>query len=654
VLTISGLCYRVGGRHGRALLDEANAQIPDRARVGLVGRNGAGKSTLLDLIRGRLLPDRGDVFLPKGCRIGFLAQEAPGGTANALDTVLAADRERSRLMAELQRDGVAPLRIAEIEARLDEIDARSAPARAARILAGLSLDQAMQARPLDELSGGWRMRVALAAVLFAEPDLLLLDEPTNHLDLEAALWLERHLRRYRHSFVLVSHDRQLLNAATTTTLHLANGKLTLYSGGFDQYLRARREAAERRAVMARRQQQERERLQRFIDRFRYKASKARQAQSRVKALARLEPVATIAEEAPPALRLPQPPELNPPLISLERVSTGYAPGQPVLSRLDLRLDPDDRIALLGANGNGKTTFARLLAGRLAPFSGRLTRSPKVTCGFFAQHQIEELRPEASAFDHLATLLPDSPPEAVRTRLGGFGFGQDKALVPVRDLSGGERARLTLALVTHDAPALLILDEPTNHLDMETREALVAALGDYGGAVVLVTHDWHLVELVADRLWLVESGTVRPFDGDLEDYRRRLLLGREEREERKELAPADGRAVANPSGGGGRDPRRAGRRVAAERRTALEPLRRKARQAEAAAARLGAERQALDRQLAAPGAFGGSGAALADALKRRAELLRQIAAAEAEWLAAESELERLMQPAADPLVAAAVR
>jgi ATP-binding cassette subfamily F protein 3 len=633
MLTISGLTYRVGGRHGRALFNEANASIPEGAKLGLVGRNGAGKSTLLDLIRGRLLPDQGDIFLPRGCRIGFLAQEAPGGSASALDTVLAADKERSRLLAELDggldANGPAPLRIAEIEDRLVEIGARAAPARAARILAGLGLDAAMQAQPLSELSGGWRMRVALAAILFAEPDLMLLDEPTNHLDLEAALWLENYLRRYRHSFVLVSHDRQLLNAATTTTLHLDNAKLTLYSGGFDQFLRARREAATRQAALARQQQKQRAHLQEFVDRFRAKASKARQAQSRMKALARLEPVALITDAAPPVLRLPQPPALNPPIISLDHVSTGYAAGRPVLSRLDLRLDPDDRIALLGANGNGKTTFARLLAGRLAPLSGQMTRSPKLTCGFFAQHQIEEMRPDASAYDHLAALLPDSPPEALRTRLGGFGFGQDKAFVPVRELSGGERARLNLALVTHDAPALLILDEPTNHLDMETREALLEALGEYSGAVVLVSHDWHLVELVADRLWLVEDGTVRPFDDDLEAYRRRLT----ERDA----------AVDEPNGAAaGRDPRRSARKGGAERRLLLQPLRQTARHAEAAAARLAAEQHALDKKLAAPGAFGGEGAALADALKRRAELARLIAEAEAQWLVAETAIEQFRE------------
>jgi ATP-binding cassette subfamily F protein 3 len=629
MLTISGLTYRVGGRHGRALLNEANVQIPDGSKLGLVGRNGAGKSTLLDLIRGRLLPDTGDVFVPRGWRIGFLAQEAPGGEATPFDTVLAADNERAALLRELER-GPGPLRIAEIEARLDEIGARSAPARAGRILAGLGLDAEMQQRPLSELSGGWRMRVALAAVLFSEPDLLLLDEPTNHLDLEAALWLERFLRRYRHTIVLVSHDRQLLDAATTATLHLDRGKLTLYSGGFEKFLRARREAAARQAVLARRQQQQRERLQGFIDRFRAKASKARQAQSRMKALARLDPVALIEDAPPPVLRLPTPPELSPPLLALERASVGYEPGRPVLSRLDLRLDPDDRIALLGANGNGKTTFARLLAGRLEPLSGRVTRSPKLTCGFFAQHQIEEMRPDKSAFDHLAALLPDTLPETVRARLGGFGFGQEKALFPVRELSGGERARLNLALVTHDAPSLLILDEPTNHLDMETREALVAAIAEYNGAVVLVSHDWHLVELVADRLWLVEGGTVRPFDDDLEAYRRRLLA-------REDAAPERGNGASGPGDG-----RRLARRDAAERRSALVPLRRKSREAEQMATRLAAEQRALDTRLAAPNAFRGDGPALGDALKRRAELARLIAAAEAEWVEAESAIERITQ------------
>ena len=625
MLTISDVTYRVGGKRGRALLDHANAYIPEGVKLGLVGRNGIGKSTLLDLIRGRLLPDDGDIILPQGYRIGFLAQEAPSGEATPLATVLAADRERARLMAELDR-GAAPERIAEIEARLGEIGARAAPARAARILAGLGFDAAMQESPIDELSGGWRMRVALAAVLFAEPDLLLLDEPTNHLDMEAALWLERYLRRYRHSFILVSHDRQLLNAATTSILHLEAGKLTLYSGNFDAYLRARGAAKARQAAVAKRQDAQRRHMQEFVDRFRHKASKARQAQSRLKALAKLEPVALIEEVPPIELRLPEPASLRPPLITLDKASVGYAEDKPVLSGLDLRLDPDDRVALLGANGNGKTTFARLLAGRLPAMSGQVTRPSKLVTGFFAQHQIEEMGPDESAYDHLAALLPNLNEEGVRARLGAFGFGQDKAFVPVSALSGGERARLNLALVTHDSPGLLILDEPTNHLDMETRESLVEALAAYSGAVVLVSHDWHLVELVADRLWLVDNGSVKPFDGDLDAYRQRL----EERD-----AAEEERAAKS----GQRDPKRHARREAAQVRLALEPLRRESRRAEEMAARLAAEQQALDRELAAPNGFGGGSPALAEALKKRAELGRRIAEAEAQWLAAEEALER---------------
>ena len=620
MLSLSEVTYRVGGRTGRRLLDRASARIWEGSKVGLVGRNGAGKSTLLDLIRGVLQPDDGTIELPRGCRIGFLAQEAPSGAATPLETVLAADRERTRLLAEREA-GAEPLRIAEIETRLVEIAAHSAPSRAARILAGLGLDQRMQGEPMGELSGGWRMRVALAAILFAEPDLLLLDEPTNHLDLEAALWLEGFLCNYRRTLILVSHDRHFLNTATTLTLHLERGKLTLYSGGFDAYMRARTEAARRLEVMAQRQQAERQRLQAFVDRFRAKASKARQAQSRVKALARLEPITLSAAEPPPRIRFPDPPDLRPPLLALDRVSVGYVPGKPVLSRLDLRLDPDDRIALIGANGNGKTTLARLLAGRLTPFSGEVSRPARLACGFFAQHQIDEMRPEASPFDHLAALMPDASPETIRARLGSFGFGQDKAFLPVADLSGGERARLNLALVTHHAPALLILDEPTNHLDIESREVLVQAINEFAGAVVLVSHDEHLLELIADQLWLVADGTVRPFDGDLEDYRRLVL---------ERGGPVDS-PRSNGTGG-----RREARRRAAERRRELDPLRQQARLAEETVARLTREREALDRALVKQQ---GDGISPAEALKRRAEIVRLIERAETDWLAAAEAIER---------------
>src|SRR6516162_8592752 len=616
MLTLSGLTYRIGGR---ILLDQASAQIAEGSRVGLVGRNGVGKSTLLDLIRGALQPDGGAIELPRGHRIGFLAQEAPDGETTPLATVLAADSERTMLLAE--RDTRAePLRVAEIEARLVEIEA-SAPSRAARILAGLGLDEAMQRQPLNELSGGWRMRVALAEILFAESDLLLLDEPTNHLDLEAALWLERFLRNYRRTLILVSHDRRFLNAVTTFTLHLERGRLTAYSGGFDAFLRARTEAARRLEILARRQSDERERLRAFVDRFRAKASKARQAQSRLKALARLEPIVLSVEEAPPRIAFPEPLHLRPPLITLERAAVGYVAGKPVLSRLDLRLDPDDRIALLGANGNGKTTLARLLAGRLAPMAGQITRSPKLASGFFAQHQIEEMRPQASAFDHLSALMRDAAPEAVRARLGRFGFGQEKAFVSVGNLSGGERARLNLALVTHGAPSLLILDEPTNHLDIETREALVEAVNDFPGAVVLVSHDWHLLELIADRLWLVADGTARPFDGDLEDYERRVLDGGESGNGSRTTEAQSGR-------------RRVARRLSAERRRELEPLRQRARRAEEIIAELTKEIEGLDRVLTEPQSATSNNIILPEALKRRAELVRLIERAETDWLAAE--------------------
>jgi ATP-binding cassette, subfamily F, member 3 len=620
MLVLSGVVYRIDKRR---LLDQATARIPDGARVGLVGRNGVGKSTLLDLIRGALQPDDGTIEVPAGWRIGFLSQAAPGGAATPIEAVLAADRERSKLLAERERD-LEPLRAAEIETRLLEVDAYSAPARAARILAGLGLDAARQQQPLDALSGGWRMRVALAAILFAEPDLLLLDEPTNHLDLEAALWLERFLIGYRYTLILVSHDRRILNAVTTTTLHLERGKLTAYSGGFDAFQRARREYRRRLEGLARRQADEKERLQAFVERFRAKATKARQAQSRLKALARFEPVVLAAEEAPPRIRFPEPPRLNPPLVVLERVKVGYVPGKPVLSRLDLRLDPDERIALLGANGNGKTTFARLLAGRLAPQGGQITRPPNLRCGYFAQHQIEEMRPEASAYDHLAGLMRDALPETIRARLGGFGFSQEKAFVPVGALSGGERARLNLALVTHDAPALLILDEPTNHLDIETREEFVRAINDFAGAVVLVTHDWHLLALAADGLWLVANGTVRPFNGDLEDYRSVLLEGESIEEPRDSEKP---------------DRRRETRRLAAAQRRTLDPLRLRVREAEAKIARLTGERDALDRELAGSGVRRAAGPAISEALRRRAELVRSIDKAETEWFAASEALDR---------------
>jgi ATP-binding cassette subfamily F protein 3 len=619
MLTISGLTYRIAGR---ALLENASAQVAAGWRIGLVGRNGTGKSTLIELIRGALQPDAGDILLPRDTRIGFVAQEAPGGAATPLETVLAADAERAALMNEL--DEADALRASEIHERLLDIGAHAATSRAATILAGLGFDAEAQSRPMSSFSGGWRMRVALAGALFAEPDLLLLDEPSNHLDLEAALWLEDFLRRWPRTLLLVSHDRGLLNAVATHILHLESRRLTLYAGDYDNFVRTRAERLANDAALAAKQAAQRAHLQAFIDRFRAKASKARQAQSRVKALARLQPVPTPPDDPSVVFNFPEPERLSPPLISIDGASVGYEPGRPILRDLDLRLDPDDRIALLGANGNGKTTLAKFLAGRLPAMSGELRRSSKLSVGFFAQHQIEELDAERTPVQHMAELMPAAPEAEVRAYLGRFGFSQEKALVPAGKLSGGEKARLTFALVTHGGPSLLILDEPTNHLDIAAREALVEALADFPGAVVLVSHDWSLVELVADRLWLVARGTVRQFEGDLADYRRQL------QEERQEMMPRGARGTASS--------RKDERRAAAERRRLLEPLRRRADAAERTLDRLGREKAEIDRLLAEPETYAKVGQAVTDALRRQGDIGKLMRETEAEWLAAVEALE----------------
>ena len=621
MLTITDLTYRIGGR---TLLDGASAQINAGWKVGLVGRNGAGKSTLLDLIRDVLHPDAGSLKLQRGLRLGFVAQEAPAGEQSPLDVVLAADEERASLFAEAET-ATDPQRIAEIQMRLVDIDAHSATARAARILSGLGFDHNDQQRPMQSFSGGWRMRVALAAALFAEPDLLLLDEPTNHLDLEATLWLESFLGSYRRTLLLVSHDREFLNNVSTHILALAERKLSIYSGGYDAYLRAKREALARNQALAAKQANQRAHLQSFIDRFRAKATKASQAQSRMKALAKLEPVSLASEEASIPFSFPDPEEMNPPLIALDLAEVGYEPGKPILKRLNLRIDPDDRIALLGANGNGKSTLAKFLSGRLPAQGGKQTRSSKLRCGFFAQHQIEELESGRTAYDHLAALMKSAPPEKVRAGLARFGFGQDKAFVKVDDLSGGEKARLTLALVTYDAPHILILDEPTNHLDIEAREALVQAINDYAGAVILISHDWHLLSLTADRLWLVAGGTAEPFQGDLSDYRR-LLLER----------PSAAENSAKQSGeGGGKQARQA----SADRRRQIDPLRRKVKAAEEQLATLNARKAEIDRQLADPTTYAKVGSDVQEMLRKQGELQGKIDIAEAAWLEASEALEQ---------------
>ncbi|HMT14679.1 MAG TPA: ABC-F family ATP-binding cassette domain-containing protein, partial [Aestuariivirga sp.] len=503
MLHITGLTYRIGGR---LLLDGASAALPAGHKVGLVGRNGTGKSTLLKLIMGDLVPESGSASVPRNARIGSVAQEAPGGETSLMDTVLAGDEERSALLAEAET-ATDPHRIADIQTRLADINAHAAPARAATILAGLGFTPEQQDGPCSALSGGWRMRVALAAALFGAPDVLLLDEPTNYLDLEGAIWLKSYIRDYPHTILMVSHDRDLLNEAVDSILHLDQMKLTLYAGTYDSFERQRREQQALSVKLKKKQDDQRAHMQAYVDRFRYKASKARQAQSRLKALARLEPIADVVADRVAPFDFPSPEKpLAPPLVGWDKASVGYTPGKTVLRGISLRLDPDDRIALLGANGNGKSTFAKLLCGKLKPMGGEMAHPARLTVGYFAQHQLDELKPDWTAYDYMAKLLPDAPVAQRRARLGALGFGAELADTPSERLSGGEKARLLFLLASFHAPHILVLDEPTNHLDVDSREALIMAINDYEGAVILISHDRHIIETCADRLWLVNDGT----------------------------------------------------------------------------------------------------------------------------------------------------
>ncbi|WP_038036546.1 ABC-F family ATP-binding cassette domain-containing protein [Thermopetrobacter sp. TC1] len=518
MLHINDLTYRIGEK---VLFEKATLALPAGARAGLIGRNGAGKSTLFRLIFGELSPESGRIQVRKGIRIGTVAQEAPGGEESLLNIVLAADKERAALLRELETV-TDPHRIGEIHTRLADIDAHAAPARAARILAGLGFSEEEMHRPCSSFSGGWRMRVALAAALFAAPDLLLLDEPTNYLDLEGVLWLKQFLRSYPHTFLLISHDRDLLTDSVNVIVHLTERRLDFYSGNFEtfQKLRAARQA--QMMKLRKKQEEKRRHMEAFIARFRAKASKARQAQSRLKALARMKEVELVVEERVPPFYFPSPTRrLNPPLIRLEEAAAGYD-GRAVLRDLNLRIDPDDRIALLGLNGQGKSTLAKVLCGRLPLLSGVMRHHKRLRTGYFAQHQLEELNPQQSPYQHVLDLMPEATEAERRAKLGQFGFSADLADNPVQTLSGGEKARLLFMLAGFHAPHLLVLDEPTNHLDMEARARLIEALNDYEGAVILIAHDRQLIEAVADRLWLVDGGVVRPFEGDLADYERLVL------------------------------------------------------------------------------------------------------------------------------------
>ena len=625
MLTISDLTYRIGGR---TLLNGATAQIGDRQKVGLVGHNGAGKSTLLKLLRGEIAADGGEIKLATRRRIGSVAQEAPSGDRTLTDVVLAADEERSQLLEE-ETTATDPHRIAEIHTRLADIGSHTAPARAAVILAGLGFDEEAQQQPVDSFSGGWRMRVALAAALFSEPDFLLLDEPTNHLDLEASLWLEDYLAGYPRGLILVSHDRGILNRIPGSILHLEDGKLTRYSGGYDRFERTRSEAQTRQAALYTKQQEQRRRIQAFVDRFRAKATKARQAQSRLKMLQRMEPIAAVAERRAIHFELPKPEPLSPPLLTLEEAAVGYADAPPVLSGLDLRIDMDDRIALLGANGNGKTTLLRLLSKRLPVSGGKLRGSHKLEVGYFAQNQLEELPASMTAIEYLQSLEEMATEQKLRAHLGAFAFGQEKADVKIANLSGGEKARLALAVICRRKPHILLLDEPTNHLDVDARQSLVQALADYEGAVVLVSHDPHLVTACADRLWLVADGGCTPFDGDLDDYRRLLF---DQRRAEKRAKRAEDTAQKS-------DTRKDDRRARAAARAALAPLRKRLTGLERRLEEASRGRDALHAQLADPATYALPPETQADLQRKAAALETEIDGLEAEWLTVSEELEQ---------------
>ncbi len=610
MLRLREISYSV---EGRPLFDAASAAIPAGHKVGLVGRNGTGKTTLFRLIRGELTLDGGEIELPPHARIGGVAQEAPASSASLLDTVLAADTERASLLAEAER-AEDPHRIAEIQTRLADIDAWSAEARASSILKGLGFDLDAQRKPCADFSGGWRMRVALAGVLFAAPDLLLLDEPTNYLDLEGALWLESYLARYPHTVILISHDRELLNRAVGAILHLENRKLTLWQGNYEGFTRARAASRAVLAAEAKKQEARRAHLQSFVDRFRAKATKARQAQSRLKMLEKMVPIGAPEEARSRAFGFPAPAPLSPPIVALDGAAVGYGE-TPVLRRLDLRIDQDDRIALLGRNGEGKSTLAKLLAGKLEAMEGKFTRAPKLRVGYFAQHQLDELHKNETPLRHVMRRRPDEPPAKLRARLAGFGLLADQAETEVARLSGGQKARLSLLLATLDAPQLLILDEPTNHLDMESREALVEALTEYPGAVILVSHDMHLLGLVADRLWLVQGGTVRPFEDDLEAYRRVLLAADE--------TPPQPKPAARPK----------------PRREALAGLRAEVRRAEERLAKIEDMRARLAKKLADPALYEpGRSGDLETWQRKFAEIEEGMARAEALWLEAQENLD----------------
>lgn len=615
MLTIDNLTYRI---QGRILLDNASAKLAAGWKVGLIGRNGTGKSTLLRLIRESADDSDGSIRIGKAARLGWVAQEVEASDRTLLDETLAAHTERARLMHEAETV-LDPQELANVHERLTAIDAWSGDARAATILSGLGFSQADLGRACREFSGGWRMRAALAGVLFAEPDLLLLDEPTNYLDLEGAAWLETYLRQYPHTVLLVSHDRELLNNAVTHTLALEHQKLTLHPGNYDSWQKKRAETLAQLEAQKTKQDKERAHLQSFVDRFRAKANKASQAQSRIKMLERMQEVVIPLEERTTPFNFPAPPELASPLFVLDEADLGYTEGRPVLRGVHLRVDNDDRIAIVGANGQGKSTLVKSIAGRLDLLAGNRVAASKVEIGYFSQDQLDELSAGDNALDHVRRLRPTATDGQVRSIVANIGFNRDKAETKVEKLSGGEKVRLLLGLMALTTPHIMILDEPTSHLDIDSREALIHALNDYEGAVLLITHDVYLAEATADRLWLVDQGRAAPYDGDLSDYRKLVLEA--DRNRGAEIVQAPAEAPPAP------------KRSDSEIRRATADIRKRISAAEREMEKLRAELSGIDAELADPTFYDTDPQKSVALARSRDRLNAALAKAEEAWIEA---------------------
>jgi len=625
MLTINNITYRI---QGRPLFEGASFVLPDGAKAGFVGKNGSGKTTLFRLILGQIALDAGSIEVNKRARIGAVAQEAPATSLSVLDTVMAADTERTALMAEAET-ATDPHRISDIHMRLADIDAHTAEARAATILKGLGFEQDRQLGPTSQLSGGWRMRVALAGVLFSQPDLLLLDEPTNYLDLEGTLWLEKYLATYPYTVFMISHDRDLLNKAVSSIVHLERGKLTLYKGGYDTFEETRRMQMELNNKSRERTLEQIAHLQSFVDRFKAKATKAKQAQARVKMIAKLKPPAALFDEYAAPFQFQNPKKIPAsPMLTFDNVSVGYG-DHVVLRHIDNRIDPDDRIALVGVNGNGKSTFAKLLAGDLKPMSGEMRRGKGLEIAYFAQHQMDKLKPEQTPIEHVANLMPYDSEAKRRSRLAQMGLTTSRMDTLVKNLSGGERARLLLGLITFGGPGMLILDEPTNHLDIDSRDALVEALNDYTGAVLIISHDRHLIEATVDKLWIAQNGTIEEFDDDLDSYQRMLTSGKDKP---AKTAPAPAPVVD----------RKAARQDSAARRAEVAPLRKSIKDAEQKLARLRNELGKIESFLADPKIYDGAPERVILLGKDKARFETEIGRLEESWLTLSAELEAAEQ------------